>query len=159
MNGGGHQWRNHGWERVDECPMHVGPRLVSGCAEIPRVSGVGYEWVGVCGVNRLHNEPVLFHQCLMFSTAWTMRLSAEDCVSISGLASGGYRGSASILRWGILPRRASVLTLTPPTSNLWLCYWEPSNVSVSYHHLSLLHWRPVRQRIEYKQCLLDCPPT
>ena len=34
---------------------------------------------------RLHNEPVLFNQCSVFYTAWKMRLSAGNCVYISGL--------------------------------------------------------------------------
>jgi len=53
----------------------------------------------------------------MFYNAWKMRLSATECVYTSGLASGGYRGSAPTVRWG---DEVSQALCAHPTSKLWL---------------------------------------
>jgi len=50
--------------------------------------GVGLGWgesgVGVYGVSRLRHVPLLVDQRSLFYTAWKMRLSATECVYISG---------------------------------------------------------------------------
>jgi len=54
--------------------------------------------LGVGGVSRLRNEPVLFNQRSMFYTAWKMYLSAADKVWLgySGLRPRPTLGSAPI---------------------------------------------------------------
>jgi len=61
----------------------------------------------------------------MFYTAWKMRLSAADCIYISGSASVDFtppphRGSAPILCWGLCPQTLHA----HPTFELWLRYWR-----------------------------------